>query len=85
MPKSLTNRRAVYTGVFDPVHLGHLDIIQRGSKLVDELIVGVGNNPDKSPFFSVEERVELLQLVTKPFDNDYLLRVVNEVYTVKSK
>ena len=69
MPKSLTNRRAVYTGVFDPVHLGHLDIIQRGSKLVDELIVGVGNNPDKSPFFSVEERVELLQLVTKPFDN----------------
>jgi pantetheine-phosphate adenylyltransferase len=62
-------RRAVYTGVFDPVHLGHLDIIQRASKIVDELIVGVGNNPDKSPFFNIDERVELLQRVAKPFPN----------------
>jgi pantetheine-phosphate adenylyltransferase len=60
---------AVYTGVFDPVHLGHLDIIQRGSRLFDRLIVGVGINPDKEPFFSQEERVELLQRVCADFAN----------------
>lgn len=66
---SLSPRKAVYTGVFDPVHLGHLDIIQRGSRIVDTLIVGVGVNPDKETFFSMEERVKLLQEVTKPFPN----------------
>jgi pantetheine-phosphate adenylyltransferase len=69
MPNSLSPRRAVYTGVFDPVHLGHLDIIERGHRLWDQLIVGVGVNPDKTPFFSTEERVELLKLVTKPYPN----------------
>jgi pantetheine-phosphate adenylyltransferase len=69
MPNTLSHRRAVYTGVFDPVHLGHLDIIQRGSKIVDELIVGVGINPDKTPFFSSDERVELLRLVTRDYTN----------------
>lgn len=62
-------RLAVYTGVFDPVHLGHLDIIERGRRLFDRLIVGVGVNPDKSPFFSQEERVELLRQVTADFAN----------------
>ena len=66
---SLSPHIAVYTGVFDPVHLGHLDIIERGSRLWERLIVGVGVNPDKSPFFSLEERVELLKAVTKPFKN----------------
>ncbi|WP_020473766.1 pantetheine-phosphate adenylyltransferase [Zavarzinella formosa] len=65
----LSFRRAVYTGVFDPIHLGHLDVIQRASRIVDELIVGVGNNPDKTPFFNLEERVELVNRVTKPFPN----------------
>jgi pantetheine-phosphate adenylyltransferase len=60
-------RIAVYTGVFDPVHLGHLDVIRRGSRLVDRLIVGVGDNPEKAPFFSVDERVQLVQHVVKPF------------------
>jgi pantetheine-phosphate adenylyltransferase len=69
MPQSLSPRRAVYTGVFDPVHLGHLDIIERGHRLWDQLIVGVGINPDKTPFFSAEERVQLLRLVTKPYPN----------------
>jgi pantetheine-phosphate adenylyltransferase len=59
----------VYTGVFDPVHLGHVDIIQRGCRIVDRLIVGVGINPDKQPFFSIEERVDLLREVTKPYPN----------------
>ena len=66
---SLSPRIAVYPGVFDPVHLGHLDIIQRASRLVDRLIVGVGVNPDKQPFFSVEERVELVTIVSQPFGN----------------
>lgn len=62
-------RRAVYTGVFDPIHLGHLDVIQRASRIVDELIVGVGINPDKTPFFSLDERVELVRRVTAPYPN----------------
>jgi pantetheine-phosphate adenylyltransferase len=60
---------AVYTGVFDPVHLGHLDIIRRGCRIFERLIVGVGTNPEKSPFFTTEERVALLKVVTKPFAN----------------
>ena len=43
---------AVYTGVFDPVHLGHLDVIRRGSKIFDRLVVGVGINPEKTAFFT---------------------------------
>jgi pantetheine-phosphate adenylyltransferase len=66
---NLDARRAVYTGVFDPIHLGHLDIIQRACQIFDELIVGVGINPDKSPFFSLEERVQLVQKVTTEFPN----------------
>jgi pantetheine-phosphate adenylyltransferase len=64
-----TDRIAVYTGVFDPVHLGHLDVIKRGSRLVDRLVVGVGENPEKAPFFNSLERVQLLQQVVKPFAN----------------
>lgn len=69
MPKKLSPRIAVYPGVFDPVHFGHLDIIQRGSRIFDRLIVGVGVNPDKQPFFSLEERVRLLTIVSKPYAN----------------
>ncbi len=60
---------AVYTGVFDPVHLGHLDVIRRGRRLVDKLVVGVGDNPEKTPFFSSEERVHLLKQVSKTLAN----------------
>ena len=74
MPTPLNPRRAVYTGVFDPVHLGHLDIIERGSRIMDELIVCVGTNPNKSPFFSPEERTELLQQVTGRFANVRVMR-----------
>lgn len=62
-------RVAVYTGTFDPVHLGHLDIIERGCRVFDRLVVAVGINPDKSPLLSVEERVHLLEEVTAPFGN----------------
>ncbi|MCS7022773.1 MAG: pantetheine-phosphate adenylyltransferase [Gemmataceae bacterium] len=64
MTATLNPRYAVYTGTFDPVHLGHLDVIQRGSQLFDRLIVGVGINPEKTTLFSIEERVELLKQVT---------------------
>jgi pantetheine-phosphate adenylyltransferase len=66
---TLNNRLAVYPGTFDPVHLGHLDVIERGSRIFDRLIVGVGINPDKATFFSLEERVELVRQVIKPFGN----------------
>ncbi len=53
-------RRAIYPGSFDPVTNGHLDIIERGSKLFDEIIVAVLNNPDKDAMFSADERCEML-------------------------
>ena len=61
--------RAIYPGSFDPVTYGHLDIIRRSSKLVDELIVGVLCNKAKMPLFSVEERVKMLEEVTKDLSN----------------
>lgn len=57
--------RAVYPGSFDPVTYGHLDIIRRSRSLADELIVGVLNNKAKTPLFSVEERVKMLEEMTK--------------------
>ncbi len=61
--------RAIYPGSFDPVTLGHLDIIKRASKIVDELIVSVLNNNSKSPLFSVEKRVKMLEDVVKDIPN----------------
>jgi pantetheine-phosphate adenylyltransferase len=58
-------RRAIYPGSFDPVTNGHLDIIERGCKLFDEIIIGILVNPDKQPFFSVEERQEMLTEVVQ--------------------
>ena len=62
-------RTAIYPGSFDPVTLGHADIIQRAGKLVDRLIVAVLHNPAKSSAFSVEERVEMLKDLVAPFSN----------------
>lgn len=56
-------KRAVYPGSFDPVTKGHLDIIERAAAIVDELIVGVLNNNEKTPLFSVEERVKMLKML----------------------
>ena len=53
-------RRAIYPGSFDPVTNGHLDIIERGCKLFDEIIISILVNPEKQPFFSVEERQQML-------------------------
>ena len=62
-------RIGVYPGSFDPVTLGHIDVICRSSKLVDKLIIGVLNNSAKRPLFSVEERVTMLEEATKDLDN----------------
>ena len=67
MTPGLNNRLAVYPGTFDPIHLGHLDIISRGSRVFDRLVVGVGINPEKAPFFSLEERVRLVQTAIAPY------------------
>lgn len=61
--------RGIYPGSFDPVTLGHIDIIKRGSHITDELIVGVLRNNAKMPLFSVEERVKMLKEVTKDLGN----------------
>ncbi len=61
--------RAIYPGSFDPVTLGHLDIIRRSAEKVDELIIGVLNNNKKTPMFTVDERVEMLKEQTKDYAN----------------
>lgn len=61
--------RAIYPGSFDPVTNGHLDIIKRAASISDELIIGVLQNKAKTPLFSVEERVTMLQEVTKNMKN----------------
>ncbi|MXP40797.1 pantetheine-phosphate adenylyltransferase [Altererythrobacter soli] len=57
----MTERIGLYPGTFDPITLGHADIIRRGAKLVDRLIVGVTTNPSKDPMFSPEERIEMVR------------------------
>ena len=60
---------ALYPGSFDPVTLGHLDIIERSAKLYDKVVVGVLTNRKKTPVFTAQERVDMLKKVTKKFSN----------------
>jgi pantetheine-phosphate adenylyltransferase len=62
----LKRRVGLYPGTFDPVTLGHLDIITRAVKLVDDLVIGVATNPSKSPLFSLEERIGMVKHETAP-------------------
>jgi pantetheine-phosphate adenylyltransferase len=57
----MTDRIGVYPGTFDPITLGHIDIIRRGAKLVDRLIIGVTTNPSKNPLFSPQERIAMVE------------------------
>src|SRR3954464_402955 len=68
-PDADPSRTAVFTGTFDPLTLGHLDVIRRGRLLFDRLVVGIGVNPNKRSLFSIEERVALVREVVAPFDN----------------
>ncbi|GGE16691.1 phosphopantetheine adenylyltransferase [Marinithermofilum abyssi] len=62
-------RLAVYPGSFDPITNGHLDIIRRGARVVDKLVVAVLHNSQKTPLFTVEERTDLIRRVTVDMDN----------------
>jgi len=63
------SRVAVYTGSFDPITLGHMNVIARSSRLVDRLIVGIGINVEKTALFTPEERLELVAQATEPLGN----------------
>ncbi len=65
MTASGGQRIGVYPGTFDPITLGHLDIIRRGAKLVDRLIIGVTTNPSKNPMFTPEERMAMVERETQ--------------------
>ena len=60
---------AIYPGSFDPLTNGHLDLIERGSKIFDELIVAILRNPEKDPLFSLSERREMMQAMTETWSN----------------
>ena len=66
---SMAIRTAIYPGTFDPLTLGHVDIITRGSSLFDKIIVAVLRNVDKSPLFSVEDRIEIIKEAFADRDN----------------
>ena len=61
--------RAIYPGTFDPLTNGHLDLIARGSRIFDHLVVAILNNSEKQPIFSVQERVDMIKETTREFDN----------------
>jgi len=82
--------KAIYPGSFDPPTNGHLDLIERGSRIFDELVVAILRNPEKDPLFSVSDRRKMLEAMTADFDNvsvdtfdgltvDYAMRVEGSV------
>ena len=62
-------KRAIYPGSFDPLTLGHLDMIKRSAKIVDELVIGVLNNSAKNSLFSLDERVSMIKEMTESMPN----------------
>ena len=66
----MTIRTGVYPGTFDPITRGHMDIIRRGAKLVDRLVIGVTTNPSKSPMFTIEERMEMVKRETTGIEGE---------------
>ncbi len=69
MIKGATRGLAVYAGSFDPVTNGHIDLIERASKLFQEVIVAIGVHPTRSPLFTIDERLALVTEVARPFAN----------------
>lgn len=62
-------KKGIYPGSFDPLTYGHLDLIARGSKVFDKLYIAITSNISKNNFFTIEERIEMLELATTPFEN----------------
>lgn len=73
-------RIGLYPGTFDPVTLGHLDIMKRAIKLVDHLVIGVATNPSKSPFFTLDERIEMVRHETAPLAGEGLATIEVKTY-----
>lgn len=73
-------RVGLYPGTFDPVTLGHLDIIQRAVKLVDHLVIGVATNASKSPLFTLEERLAIMRHETAPLAGDGRATISVEIF-----
>ena len=67
-------KRAIYPGTFDPLTRGHLDIIERASKMFDEIVIAIGDNPDKNPLFSVAERATMIKKATSSLPNITLVK-----------
>src|SRR5258707_167571 len=63
MPPASHQHLAIYAGSFDPITLGHLDVLRRARRLFDGIILGIGRNPDKESMFSMEERQEMAQIL----------------------
>jgi len=74
---------ALYAGSFDPVTLGHIWMIEQGTNLFDKLVVAVGLNPDKQPYFSVEERIDLLKESTTKFSNVSIKQYWDRKFLIK--
>ncbi|MGD0370581.1 MAG: pantetheine-phosphate adenylyltransferase [Candidatus Dormibacteria bacterium] len=71
MKERVSNQRvALYPGSFDPITLGHLDILERAMAIFDRVVVSVLRNPDKQPLFSVEERLELIREATRSLEGE---------------
>ena len=74
------NRIGLYPGTFDPVTLGHMDIIKRAVKLVDRLVIGVANNPSKTQAFTIDERVAMLRSETASFAGNSRATIAVETF-----
>ena len=75
-------KRAIYPGSFDPITNGHLDIIERGATLFDELIIGVLNNPDKVSMFDIATRKELIEDSSEQSFSMFNIRFVDDNYSI---
>jgi pantetheine-phosphate adenylyltransferase len=77
--------KVVYPGTFDPVTIGHLDIIKRASKVFDVVVVGVSLSKDKNTMFSLKDRIKMIQLATKNMQNVLSFYVVSRLTFIKQR
>ena len=73
-------RIGLYPGTFDPLTMGHVDIIRRASLLVDKLVIGVAVNNSKSPMFSLQERVNMINEEIESIENEFKIQIINKIF-----